>query len=300
MGVVRIIAAGAMALAGSACLYVVGDDDHHEAGWSACDVPSDCTLAADGCCDACGRPTVADVDAVNRGRLDEHFADVCPLPVPCPLCPVAINPELLATCRLDHCRALDVRALSLSACSVDGDCRLRATGCCECGASVEPWNLIAIAVAGEIVYQQLVCDPGQVCADCMPLYPETVEAYCADDGHCAVREAVRACTDAACTAQGLTCCTDGCTGTYDDIFNCGACGNVCGGAHPFCDGVGCAAAPPCTGGTVCAPPTFCCGGACCAPGELCCDVPGPGPGLGPRCVPPDARGTCPTGCPLCQ
>lgn len=183
-----IIAAGAMALVGATCVWVGGD---HHADWDRCDLPSDCTLVASSCCGGCGAPALADVDGVNRALLDDHFRDVCPQPLPCPLCPSATNPELVATCSLGRCQALDVGGLALSACTADADCRLRTTGCCECGGSTAPWDLIAIAVGGEAAYQHLVCDPGAACAACQPVYPDTVLAYCAGDGHCAVREAAR-------------------------------------------------------------------------------------------------------------
>lgn len=185
MGVARTLAAAAVALAGLAGCYQ--GDGHHQATWAACDVPSDCTLAGDSCCGPCGRPTLDDVDAVDRGHLDDHFADVCPSPLPCPECATTSNPDLLATCAAATCTALDVRQLALSACAVDDDCRLRVTGCCECGGNTEPWALIAIARTGLAAYQQLVCDPGQACPECAPQYPDTVVAICAPDGHCAVR-----------------------------------------------------------------------------------------------------------------
>jgi hypothetical protein len=51
---------------------------------------------------------------------------------------------------------------------------------------------------------------------------------------------------------------------------------------------------------VCEGGTTCCGSECCASGQLCCDPQGP-IDVGPRCVEPDDRGTCPRGCaPLCQ
>ena len=187
MSVARIVAAGAVALGG--CLYIDLGDDHHEAGWSACDLTSECTLASDGCCDVCSVPTLADVDAVNAARLDAHFAEVCPVPVPCPRCATRPNPELVATCDGGTCRALDVGALAITACTADSDCRLRTTACCECGGDTDPWALIAVATTGEGAYAALVCDPGVACQECLPQYPDTVEAFCDLDHHCAVRDA---------------------------------------------------------------------------------------------------------------
>jgi hypothetical protein len=81
----------------------------------------------------------------------------------------------------------------------------------------------------------------------------------------------------------------------NDIDNCGHCGNVCSGAHPYCDHGTCASAPPCNADAgACGAGLFCCGANCCAAGELCCEVPS-GIVPTPQCYPPD-NGTCPKGC----
>jgi len=286
-----VVAMGLLALAALAGCF------RHEppaADWARCAVNSDCVLAADSCCGVCGAPGLDDVDGVNRTLTDEHFHDVCPAPVPCPECPSATNPDLLATCDSLACAAVDIRQHAASACVADTDCRLRTTGCCECGGATDPSSLIAIAVTGEPLYSQLVCDPAAACPDCVPIYPTDVEAFCATDGHCDIRP-VAGCAD--CAAMGLTCCDGACVATYNDIFNCGACGVVCSGATPYGDGTTCTT-PPCTGAG-CTAPEFCCDATCCAAGDLCCFIPGPGPTAAPRCTPPEA-GTCPIGCPTCR
>jgi hypothetical protein len=85
--------------------------------------------------------------------------------------------------------------------------------------------------------------------------------------------------------MGFSCCDNRCVNLNNDIHNCGACGNVCSGPQPFCDGTACAPAP-------CSP--------ACPVDQLCCNVQGPGPTRGPACYAPTAQGTCPLGCPLCQ
>jgi hypothetical protein len=85
------------------------------------------------------------------------------------------------------CGKSEEATLPALACAADSDCRLRVTGCCECGGSTASWDLIAIAHDGEADYQALVCDPEQACDECAPVYPVDVEAYCATDGHCATR-----------------------------------------------------------------------------------------------------------------
>jgi hypothetical protein len=159
--------------------------DEEPPDWAACELHSDCVLAADSCCGTCGEPVLGDVDAVNHRLEQEHFSDVCPEPVPCPSCPFSRNPDLHATCDDRVCLALDIREHSVSVCDSDDDCRLRVTGCCECGGSTEPWDLISLRRDGETAYQELVCDAGQGCDDCLPSYPSNVVAVCAADGHCA-------------------------------------------------------------------------------------------------------------------
>lgn len=263
--------------------------------WAACDANSQCVLAAASCCGVCGEPTLADVDGVHRDRLDAHFDAVCPDPVPCPKCATTNNPDLFATCRAGSCVALDLTTEAASACAADSDCRVRTTGCCECGGSTAEADLIAVAITAEQDYASLVCDPSTSCPACQPIYPDDIEAWC-DDGHCKLRKLE---CDPMCAMQGLTCCNGACVATYNDVSNCGGCAVACTDPHPYCDGTACVA-PPCDAGTTCADPTFCCGSACCATGQLCCTVPGPGPTGAPACVTPDETGTCPVGCPLCQ
>ena len=86
---------------------------------------------------------------------------------------------------------------------------------------------------------------------------------------------------------GLACCFGQCVNTANDIINCGACGNVCGGLAPYCDGVQCGA-PPCQVPGPLPPGAVCCGTHACAPGVLCCKM---GSGM-LGCHKPE-NGTCP-------
>jgi hypothetical protein len=94
------------------------------------------------------------------------------------------------------------------------------------------------------------------------------------------------------------CCNNACVNPANDIHNCGGCGTLCGGMHPYCDN-GVCSTPPCSGMT-CAAPEFCCGNQCCAAGQLCCSVPGPIVMLLPQCTTPTADGNCPAGCTVCR
>jgi hypothetical protein len=86
----------------------------------------------------------------------------------------------------------------------------------------------------------------------------------------------------------------------NDIYNCGQCGAVCEGTHPFCSGGGCASSPPCWSTVPLPSGTFCCGAQTCADYQLCCEVQSGGPSLSPACYTPTyAEPSCPVGCPLC-
>ena len=150
--------------------------------WAACRVPSDCVIVSNGCCDTCGMPTLADVDAVNKSFLAEHYDAVCGVPNPmCPECVTMLNPELIATCRDGFCLALDVGADEITACTSSEDCVIRTPECCECGADMTLGVLIAIRSDSRSDLEELVCDPDVDCAMCAPVYPDNVEAVCDDD-----------------------------------------------------------------------------------------------------------------------
>lgn len=96
-----------------------------------------------------------------------------------------INPDLFATCDNSACSVVDLATSELSVCSVDADCVLRVADCCECGASMERFNLIALSKTGRSAYPALVCDPNTACAECLPTYPTSPTPTCVE-GHCRV------------------------------------------------------------------------------------------------------------------
>jgi len=155
-----------------------------EPTYFSCAVPSDCTLASNTCCGTCGRPSLADFDAINASLTEEYYLlVVCPEartePVPCPECAVAPNPNLQATCDLGRCEGIDVETdPDLSACATDADCVVRVPDCCECGADTSPYNLIALSTSGLSEYLTSVCDPDTGCDGCLPTYPAEAEALC--------------------------------------------------------------------------------------------------------------------------
>jgi len=163
-----------------------GGDGDGDGDWAACSVPTDCVLAFNTCCGTCDVPTLEDFDAINASRSDDHFAEICPDQDPiCPGCAAAPNPWLGATCTAGTCEGFDLEEDPLNTCTADTDCRLRAPGCCECGAPTDVWSIIALPDDAFEAYRDLVCEPDQACDLCAPTYPDELSAVC-DDGHCAV------------------------------------------------------------------------------------------------------------------
>jgi hypothetical protein len=80
------------------------------------------------------------------------------------------------------CVVVDLLESDVTACASASDCRVRTTGCCECGGSVEPATLIAVSTTSQRRYEDLVCDATTVCAACVPDYPDVtvdcVSAHC--------------------------------------------------------------------------------------------------------------------------
>ncbi|MFO0762234.1 MAG: hypothetical protein U0359_37690 [Byssovorax sp.] len=178
--------------------------------WQSCTGPGQCTLAGNACCSPCGGPELADLDGVNREKLDVHFKAVCPDPVPCPKCAIFLEPNFAAFCVSDACKALDVRTSAVSACEADADCQLRYTGCCEaCGGT--PEGLIALNKASLSTYAQQVCAPDQDCPACAPIYPAEYSAVCNASKHCEVKQGPAPCPDespasgSACTVADQVC-----------------------------------------------------------------------------------------------
>jgi hypothetical protein len=148
-------------------------------GGTGCDVPTDCVLVPASCC-VCGMPELPDVTAVNVASQEEYLGSICGMGPACG-CPIALNPNLAATCDAGTCRAVDVREHVASECADDRDCRVRVSQCCECGGDTSPGALIA--VNSTLEYEELVCDPLGLCADCAPSYPTEASAHCASN-HC--------------------------------------------------------------------------------------------------------------------
>lgn len=160
--------------------------DTGSAAWASCSANSDCVLRANSCCGVCGQPTLGDVDAVNAQQTEAHFDAVCPEPEPCPECPEAPNPWLVASCQFGTCAAFDMAQEPATACQTDADCKIRTTDCCECGGDSSRGGIIAINAAREGMFADLVCDNGQICGACQPIYPDEASAVCGTSGHCEI------------------------------------------------------------------------------------------------------------------
>jgi hypothetical protein len=151
------------------------------ADWAVCTDQGQCSVNPVGCCAVCGAPTLADVEGVRMGREDQHYAEVCPVPEPCPRCPSFDVPELVPTCAAGQCKVVDLRMEAITACTTDAECRIRTTSCCECGG--DPRYVAVSTTTESDAYAALVCPTGTACPECVPVYPDTVVARCVA-GHC--------------------------------------------------------------------------------------------------------------------
>ena len=159
--------------------------------YGSCAGPGWCELVPLTCCGKCGVPALGDMIAVNYNLTTVYRNDVCKGgTIPCPDCAAMDDPNLTAVCRQSTCRAVDVRTDTMSGCTVDDDCVLRAgNGCCESCAAVSPAELIALSKTGLGELQSNVCHPDQgACPPCVPQYPPNVVARCdPQTRHCFVK-----------------------------------------------------------------------------------------------------------------
>jgi len=157
---------------------------------TTCSGPADCTLGRKDCCGCEMNPL--DLVAISVFRTRE-FADrvcenrACPDCAMDPLAPAPPRPpRYLPQCVLAtrwrgfQCQLLDVARL---ACTPEVGCRVRARTCCECNADVAIENLMAVP-NGDDVARTALCEPGEACDGCLPIYPDNVVARCGDSGFC--------------------------------------------------------------------------------------------------------------------
>ena len=184
------------------------------ATWSLCQKPGECLVAPASCCGSCGAPTPADKDGVNKTKIGEHQAAVCPPDGGCPACFMETSKDLLGVCRTGSCSAIEISKDTISACATDADCVLRTPGdCCNCGGATEKSAYVAVSTAGMTEYLANACaDQSGVCG-CPAPPPPKFKAQCGATKHCevvAVTPAVGCpatvpASGAACPAKGLDC-----------------------------------------------------------------------------------------------
>jgi hypothetical protein len=180
--------------AGGSAQGGAGGSGQGGASGGSCRSAADCVLISTGCCGACV-PGKADVEAVPRSREAAETLLNCPMgPVMCGPCPPAVyDPEapiLRVECLLGLCAVLDLREQPQSECTSHADCNLAQQGCCgSCGGDPSEWISVS---SGTTDPYPLTCNPPppRPCPQCSD--PNMPEPFCADDGHCAVREVARA------------------------------------------------------------------------------------------------------------
>jgi hypothetical protein len=150
-----------------------------------CETHQDCVLIDRGCCAACPPAPKESVLAVPEARAEELRRAQCASPVSCGSCPPAnydpLADRVVAACIEGACTTLDLREEELTRCSDDDDCVVRGEGCCAACAA-QPSSAIAIRADADDAL--LACDPAPPCNTCRPA---ALEAFCASDGHCAVK-----------------------------------------------------------------------------------------------------------------
>jgi diguanylate cyclase (GGDEF)-like protein len=123
---------------------------------------------------------------IIAARLAEHHVPAEALEVELTESGMMSDPEL-AVAELCAVRDLGRAGDPATACTTDAGCVLRTAACCECGGGA-PYLALAVDHAAD--YEALVCPPGTACAECAPLPPADLEAYCdvsAGPGVCRVR-----------------------------------------------------------------------------------------------------------------
>ncbi len=160
------------------------DTGSEPAGLTACEQPSDCVVVPQSCCGSCGAATREDSRAVNVTVAATWRRSNCQ-DQGCPTCYRPRDPTLVATCESGSCGVVDLHLHPALSCAADDDCRLRTSSCCECTGDATVEGLIA--VSEENRYAALVCDRGQACPECAPVYPSEPRAVCRGD-HCEVED----------------------------------------------------------------------------------------------------------------
>ena len=144
--------------------------------FDACAHSTDCTVAENGCCGWCGKPSLSQFTAVNKDQLAAFAAWTCPDPgaVGCPNCVEEPGASLGSHCEAGHCEAFD--AVAMSTCQSDDDCVLRhGTLCCEQDCSDA--SLLAVSKSAAAQIAAWMCETDEPCSTC-PAMPGGPSPMC--------------------------------------------------------------------------------------------------------------------------
>jgi hypothetical protein len=161
-----------------ACVAQASEDE--------CREHTDCVVIERGCCGSCLPPAKDQVRAVTKSQLEDARKTECPNPVNCGQCDVS-DPEPLAplfeaACVARRCELVNLRTDELSRCTSDGDCAAVSRSCCPAYSSA-PAEYVGVRKGADNAL--LECVPAQPCVP-SEAHPVPI-AFCAKDGHCAVR-----------------------------------------------------------------------------------------------------------------
>ena len=158
-----------------------------QASLDECRGHTDCVLLGRGCCGSCLPPTRDEVRAVTKAQFEEAYKSECPSPVHCGQCyvsdPEPLAPLFEAACIARRCELVDMRADDISRCDSDSDCAAVSRGCCPAHSSA-PADYVGVRSGAD--RSLLECTPAQPCVPPDAQQPIPI-AFCAEDGHCAVR-----------------------------------------------------------------------------------------------------------------
>jgi hypothetical protein len=156
-----------------------------DAGPLDCTSHEQCELVETGCCRCEINPSADQLIAVPRDRARDAGTACtggscsCAPDLHDPLAPV-----LRAACVERRCVVKDVRREEASRCTSDSECRVETGSCCDLCTN-EPDRYLALRSALDYVSTDR-CDPRIGCPACVTP-PPLPSAFCAVDGHCAVR-----------------------------------------------------------------------------------------------------------------
>lgn len=153
--------------------------------YDACDVPTDCVIAGDGCCGVCDTPGIGARNLLSYNKKYTGQVQQCALAAEGALPRDDDSGSLkyfVPNCVQGQCVVEDIRTSTVSACETDQDCFIRnGNGCCE---SCSPKRSIAISASGG--FNQLVCGGLQPSCPACTVAPPNETAVCGQSGHCEI------------------------------------------------------------------------------------------------------------------